>query len=865
MKLDKITTMTQQAIQSSQILAKEKQNPEVTPEHLLYEIFKQKNGIGEMLLSKLNIQKQTVLSIFDTSINSLPKVQGNYEVHPSSNFIHLLQKAENLMNKKGDQYLSTDHILYSYIENRFKHARDLENLGLTKEAIDQIIKELRGDRPIVSDHPESSMDALSKYARNLNELAKKGKLDPVIGREEEIRRIMQVLTRRTKNNPILIGEPGVGKTAIVEGLAGKIVASEVPETLKDKEIWTLDLGSMIAGAKYRGEFEDRLKALLDEVVRSDGKIILFIDEIHTIVGAGAAEGSLDAANMIKPSLARGELRCIGATTLKEYQKYIEKDMALERRFQPVYVQEPSVEETITILRGLKNRYELHHGIRLTDSAIIAAAKLSDRYIRDRHLPDKAVDLIDEAMSKMRIELDSLPEEIDKISKKIQSLKIEREALKKEKDKASIQRLQELEQELKYLEEEFIAKKGIWEEEKKILEEAKKIREKIDDLRIQEKEYERIGNYNKVAEIRYGQIVQLEKQLNELEKKIIESEKKYLKEEVTEEEIALIVSRWTGIPVSKMLQTEKEKLLNIFNELKKQVVGQDHALQSVSEAILRNRSGLSEPNRPVGVFLFLGPTGVGKTETAKALARFLFDDEHALLRFDMSEYMEKHAVAKLIGAPPGYVGYEEGGQLTEAVRRRPYQVILFDEVEKAHPEVFNLFLQMFDDGRLTDSKGRTVDFKNTLIIMTSNLGSHYLMDLNLTSEEKEKYIDQELLRYFKPEFINRIDEVILFKPISEEVLREIVKIQLKIFKERAKEKGLHLQFSKELVEWLSKKGYDPQFGARPLKRLIQKEIGNFLAKTILEGNYIPEKEYVLHISRDSLTLEELSQIKAKSLN
>jgi len=860
MKLDKITTMTAQAIQSAQSLAQENSHAEVTPEHFMHEIFSQKNGIGEMLLKKLNISKETILKLFENSINTLPKVQGNYEVRPSTNFIHLLQKAEKIMSERGDLYLSTEHIILAYLENRFKLARELENLGLTKESILQVIKDLRGDRPITSDNPEDSMDALAKYAKNLNELAKKGKLDPVIGRDEEIRRIMQVLTRRTKNNPILIGEPGVGKTAIVEGLAGKIVAGEVPDTLKDKEIWALDLGSMIAGAKYRGEFEDRLKALLDEVIRSDGRIILFIDEIHTIVGAGAAEGAMDAANMIKPALARGELRCIGATTLKEYQKYIEKDQALERRFQPVYVKEPTVEETITILRGLKDRYELHHGIRLTDAAIIAAAKLSDRYIRDRFLPDKAVDLIDEAMSKMRIELDSLPEDLDKIAKKIQSLKIEREALKREKDKASQQRLQELEQELANLEEEFRHKKGIWDSEREIVEKAKSIREKIDQLRIKEKEYERIGDYNKVAEIRYGQIVQLEKQLQDLEKQIESAEKKYLKEEVTEEDIALIVSRWTGIPVAKMLQSEKEKLLHMYDDLKKQVIGQDHALKAVSEAILRNRSGLSEPNRPMGVFLFLGPTGVGKTETAKALARFLFDDEHALLRFDMSEYMEKHAVARLIGAPPGYVGYEEGGQLTEAVRRRPYQVILFDEVEKAHPEVFNIFLQIFDDGRLTDAKGRTVDFKNTLIIMTSNIGSHYLMDQSLTGEEKERLVQQELLRFFRPEFLNRIDEVIMFNPITEEILYDIVKIQLNLLAQRAKEKGLQLKFSKELLHWLAKRGYDPQFGARPLKRLIQKEVGNFLARVILQGNYDTEKQYVMTVENDQIKLEQLTKVR-----
>lgn len=861
MKLDKITTKTAEAINGAMQSAKSKSHSEATPEHLLYEIFAQKDGIGEMLLSKLNISKETILNLIDSSLKTLPRVQGSYEPQPSSNFIQLLQYADKIMQSRGDLYLSTEHIIIAYLEQNYKLAKSLQNLGLTKEAILQTIRDLRGDKPITSENPESSMDTLAKFAINLNDLARKGKLDPVIGRDEEIRRIMQVLTRRTKNNPLLIGEPGVGKTAIVEGLAGKIVAGEVPNTLEDKEIWALDLSSMIAGSKYRGEFEERLKGLIDEVIRSDGRIILFIDEIHTIVGAGATgDGSMDAANMIKPALARGQLRCIGATTLKEYKKYIEKDQALERRFQPVYVKEPTVEETITILRGLKNRYEVHHGVRLTDGAIIAAAKLSDRYIRDRFLPDKAVDLIDEAMSKMRIELDSLPEELDNISKKIQSLKIEKEALKRETDKASIQRLQELENELSNLEQEFNAKKGIWESERNVIEEAKKIREKIDELRVQEKEYERVGNYNKVAEIRYGQIVQLEKQLAQLEEQIKSTEKKYLKEEITEEDIALVISRWTGIPVAKMLQGEKERLLNMFDELKQYVVGQDHALKAVSEAILRNRSGLSEPNRPMGVFLFLGPTGVGKTETAKALAKFLFDDEHALLRFDMSEYMEKHAVARLIGAPPGYVGYEEGGQLTEAVRRRPYQVILFDEVEKAHPEVFNIFLQIFDDGRLTDAKGKTVDFKNTLIIMTSNIGSHYLMDANLTMEEKERTVHQELLHYFKPEFLNRIDDIIMFNSINEEMLKNIVKIQLNLFIKRALERNLKLKYTKHLVDWLAKKGYDPQFGARPLKRLIQKEIGNYLARVILEGNYNTEKEYALDIKEDSIQLVELSKVK-----
>jgi len=871
MTLDKFTVKAQEAVMRAQNIAQETGHQQIEVEHLLKSLLEDVEGVPQAVLKKIGINIGLVQNRVDDEIRKIPRVSGGGaigNVYITQRLNNVLKSAMNEMRQLKDEFVSTEHLLLAVLnEKGAPAAAILQSQGITKDLIYNVLKEIRGTQRIVDQNPEDKYQALQRFGRDLTDLANQGKLDPVIGRDEEIRRSVQVLSRRTKNNPVLVGDPGVGKTAIIEGIAQRIASGDVPEGLKNKKVMQLDIGALIAGAKYRGEFEDRLKAVLKEIQEAEGSIILFIDELHTIVGAGAAEGAVDAGNMLKPMLARGELRLMGATTLDEYRKHIEKDKALERRFQPVMVEEPSEEDTISILRGLKERYEVHHGVRISDAAIIAAATLSHRYISERFLPDKAIDLIDEAAAKLRTEIDSMPEEIDEIERRIKQLEIEQVALKKEKDQASKERLDGIKKELANLKEKSSQLKARWQTEKEKITQIRAIKEEIEQARIDAEKAERQGDLNRAAELKYGRLNELNHKLEELNQQLnqLHQHESLLKEEVAEDDIAEIVARWTGIPVSKMLESEKQKILKIANRLRERVVGQEEAIDAVSFAVRRSRAGLSEENRPIGSFIFLGPTGVGKTELARALAEFMFDDENAVVRIDMSEYMEQFSISRLIGAPPGYVGYEEGGQLTEAIRRRPYSVILLDEIEKAHPEVFNILLQVLDDGRLTDSKGHVVNFKNTIIIMTSNLGADRIMERFqfMTDANSDRIYDEtrneilQLLRQrLRPEFLNRVDEVLVFHPLTRENIRSIVDI---LFERHVRTALLRQRLDAELTEhakdYFAEAGYDPIFGARPLKRIMQKQLINEISTKILEGDFVPGDRFVIDYHDDRLVIEK----------
>ncbi|WP_071517019.1 ATP-dependent chaperone ClpB [Geitlerinema sp. PCC 9228] len=861
---NQFTEKAWEALSTTPDIARQNQQQHIESEHLIKSLLEQE-GLASSIFNRAGVNVQKIRDRTEEFIAKQPKVSGNASssIYLGRSLETLLDKAEEHRQGYDDDYISVEHIILAFASDDRFGKNLYQEFGLSEAKLKEIIKQVRGNQKVTDQNPEGKYEALEKYGRDLTQLAREGKLDPVIGRDDEIRRTVQILSRRTKNNPVLIGEPGVGKTAIVEGLAQRIVSRDVPESLQDRCLITLDMGALVAGAKYRGEFEERLKAVLKEVTDSEGQIVMFIDEIHTVVGAGATQGSMDAGNLLKPMLARGELRCIGATTLDEYRKHIEKDAALERRFQPVYVGEPTLVDTISILRGLKERYEVHHGVKIADSALVAAASLSNRYLSDRYLPDKAIDLVDEAAAKLKMEITSKPEEIDEIDRKILQLEMERLSLQKEDDSASQERLESLEKELANLKESQSQLNAQWQSEKEIIDRLQSVKEEIDRVNVQIQEAERNYDLNRAAELRYGKLTELQQQLQEAENQITESQQSgsnLLREEVTDTDIAEIIAKWTGIPLSKLVESEREKLLHLEEQLHERIVGQEEAVQAVAEAIQRSRAGLSDPNRPIASFFFLGPTGVGKTELAKALAANLFDTESALVRIDMSEYMEKHSVSRLVGAPPGYVGYDEGGQLTEVVRRRPYSVILFDEVEKAHPDVFNVMLQLLDDGRLTDGHGHTVDFRNTIIIMTSNIGSQYILDLAADDTQYEQMRDRvmEAMRsHFRPEFLNRIDETIIFRSLRSEQLREVVKIQLQELEERLKERKMSLKMSDEALDFLAEVGYDPVYGARPLRRAIGRYLETAIAKALLRNEFSEGDTIVVNVEEERLTLKRLS--------